>query len=722
MKKIYQSLLFCLTSACLLMSLPACQSAGQNSSNKEEPINEDYFGMDVEKAIANNEELYLSSEQIGTKNAAVKVTKEISTVVENNGTSISYSSYFVPKGLCSDGTYFYIALNATAGTTKGSGYDVGILAKFDTNLNIIDFTEKAYAWGNKVRLNYYNGDIYVTATDASDASSYADSKLYNNKILKFDRTLDLIDDNYTFTDFTIPDGAKVEQIGNIDNHLAVLFNKDGERNLSLYTLKDKQYIYQKDIPNFYQTANGLKLNGMQAKNNYLYALYFVNGACEIGVYNWEGERLFLKGIDEPAEGKTSQNFNYQGICEINGRIYYAISSWDKYTGFGFYQLKDQYYNVENTRFTVTIDTLGAQKDVISNKVSYGSLFKPTIPKHEYTDPLTNREYKFVFEDFYLDETETFDLREAITHDYLLKAKWTFKDSFFVVKENAEVRAEGTMARIMSYNVLADDYNNRPPVDDERANQAFNTIERYQPDVVGLQEYDDEWYAQGDKLLDGYTVVNRQNNKISGTTNYSTLAYNAKTVKLIDYEQIRLNPSDNNNCRNITRGLFEFISGANIGKQFVVTSNHWNLTESERVKQANLIADYYHNWKNEYGENIPIFMTGDWNSKDNSSSYNTLLEKAPELYDTKHAETLGLICSNYHLGNGLLAPTKTRTVDNAPCWLRGRESFLPANVKSTVCVDHIFAAKNVRSLFADTVVDDDALSSSDHAPIYADLKW
>ena len=279
-----------------------------------------------------------------------------------------------------------------------------------------------------------------------------------------------------------------------------------------------------------------------------------------------------------------------------------------------------------------------------------------------------------------------------------------------------------MARIMSYNVLADDYNNRPPVDDERANQAFNTIERYQPDVVGLQEYDDEWYAQGDKLLDGYTVVNRQNNKISGTTNYSTLAYNAKTVKLIDYEQIRLNPSDNNNCRNITRGLFEFISGANIGKQFVVTSNHWNLTESERVKQANLIADYYHNWKNEYGENIPIFMTGDWNSKDNSSSYNTLLEKAPELYDTKHAETLGLICSNYHLGNGLLAPTKTRTVDNAPCWLRGRESFLPANVKSTVCVDHIFAAKNVRSLFADTVVDDDALSSSDHAPIYADLKW
>ena len=194
------------------------------------------------------------------------------------------------------------------------------------------------------------------------------------------------------------------------------------------------------------------------------------------------------------------------------------------------------------------------------------------------------------------------------------------------------------------------------------------------------------------------------------------------MKLISYEQIRLTPNDNDNCRNLTKGLFEFIAGDYIGTRFIVTSNHWNLTEPDRVKQAKLIADYYNAWMEESHYDIPVFMTGDWNSSDDSESYITLLENAIDLYDTKEAEDVGLICSGYHLGNDIKVDTKERTTTNEACWLLGTESFLPKNVKTTSTIDHIFTDVVIRSLYADTVVDRESLLASDHSPIYVDLMW
>ena len=143
---------------------------------------------------------------------------------------------------------------------------------------------------------------------------------------------------------------------------------------------------------------------------------------------------------------------------------------------------------------------------------------------------------------------------------------------------------------MSFNILCDDYNNKPAVNDERANQGFNTIERYAPDVVGLQEFDDQWYDQANKLLDGYKVINDDNRKVDGNTNYSTLAYNTSTVKVVDYMQKTLKQSDNPNCRKILLATFEFIAGDNIGKQFIVGSTHWDLNESSRILQATYMAE------------------------------------------------------------------------------------------------------------------------------------
>ncbi len=705
-----------------LFSIVGCNTH-QNTKEEEEDIIGDVFGQLADDAYFYDDPLILSSEQIGKKKSAIRFTKAINTYVEDDKTSVSYSAFYIPKGMCTDGTYLYTILNANSGSTEGSGYDVGIIVKYDTSLNIIDYTNVSFVWGNAVRLSYFNNEFYVSRTTADDYTSYKGSKVYNGKILKFDRELNLIDDNYVFEEFDLDSNEEVEHIGNYKDKTFVVIKNENNRIARTYQYDKKNgYLLDIEIDDIYQTPNGLRLNGIQVKKNYIYAIYFVNGSCELAVYTWDMERIFLQGINVKEENQFSTDYNYQGICEINGKLYYSISSWVDYIGFGLYQVKSQYYDEKDTCFTITMDTKGASETFLKQKVYYGEIAKLPSLKHTYKDPNTKRVYNFVFDKWYIDENTLFDLDTEIKQDYYIKAKWTFEDSFFDIKENADFRKKGTVGRIMSFNVLSDDYNNKPPVSDDRANAAFNTIERYLPDVVGLQEYDDEWYAQGDRLLDGYAIVNRNNNKVSGYTNYCTLAYNTSTVKLISYEQIRLTPNDNDNCRNLTKGLFEFIAGDYIGTQFIVTSNHWNLTEADRVKQAKLIANYYNTWMEESHYQIPVFMTGDWNSSDNSESYNTLLENAIDLYDTKEAEDVGLICSGYHLGNDIKVSTKERTTTNEACWLLGTVSFLPKNVKTTSSIDHIFADVFIRSLYADTVHNRESLLASDHSPIYADLMW
>ena len=54
--------------------------------------------------------------------------------------------------------------------------------------------------------------------------------------------------------------------------------------------------------------------------------------------------------------------------------------------------------------------------------------------------------------------------------------------------------------------------------------------------------------------------------------------------------------------------------------------------------------------------------------------------------------------------------------------RGPSTFSSANILMGTCIDHIFATSNVTSLYHSLIIDEDALSASDHAPIYSDLKF
>ena len=311
-------------------------------------------------------------------------------------------------------------------------------------------------------------------------------------------------------------------------------------------------------------------------------------------------------------------------------------------------------------------------------------------------------------------------KDIVTENVTLRANWTLEDSYFENKENADVRAEGTTARIMSFNVLADDWNNKPAVTDERANQGFNTIERYQPDVVGLQEFDDAWYSKAKTLLDGYKVINADNNKPFGATNYSTLAYNTSKVKVIEYSQEALFTNDTPNvCRNVTIGVFEFIAGENIGKQFMVSSTHWDLTETNRIIQASDLVGKLKKWEEKYPD-LPLVMTGDFNTREETTSYNTFMNEG-DYIDTKlEAQEKGIIGNSVHLGTPMR--TSDRDYKNPNHIYRGPATFSSANILMGTCIDHIFATTDVTSLYHSLIIDEDALNASDHAPIYSDLQF
>ncbi len=375
-------------------------------------------------------------------------------------------------------------------------------------------------------------------------------------------------------------------------------------------------------------------------------------------------------------------------------------------------------------YTVSFDLNGGKGTIASQRVLSGSTAEaPTPPSYSYTAP-TGETYRFVFEDWYYGLTPWNFETDVVTRDITLRAKWTFEEDFFAVKENASLRADGATIRALSFNVLADDWSNKPAVA-PRATGAVNTILRYLPDVVGLQECDDQWYAAlnaDEQLHAKYRFVNYSSsgqNKVTINgkkyTNYSTILYNTDVLELIEWKQQPLTPSDNKKCRIFTVAVFEIKES---GKQFIFTSTHWDLTEEQRLAQANGMKSLIDGWRTRY-PNIPLVMSGDYNAPDSESSLVTLI-RDNNLTDSKNAIATGLVCSTFHLGNGMFEGSRNAAI--AAHWLRGRVSVTPQNVTTTECIDHILLSSGIESLYYDTIHDEEALDASDHMPIYCDLRF
>lgn len=262
-------------------------------------------------------------------------------------------------------------------------------------------------------------------------------------------------------------------------------------------------------------------------------------------------------------------------------------------------------------------------------------------------------------------------------------------------EDDPALASGAELRIMSYNILHESWSN---VEDSvpvapRAVKLTALLTYYRPDVVGILEVSSDWHDYLDRFLVStglYTKACSRTN--SGKDNLTCFLYNPETVKLLDSYIIDMDA--NSNIRLIAVAVFERLEN---GEQFVVTNTHPAPTNQEAYpKHIDFLVDQFASIQ-ETNKNLPIIMTGDFNTKESTSYYQTLLTMP--VSDAKYsAETL---VRNYE---SFLSP-------------RWGGSPLAGDQKS---LDHIFCTDDVRVLLFNTIIDNQVDTISDHLPIYADI--
>lgn len=340
------------------------------------------------------------------------------------------------------------------------------------------------------------------------------------------------------------------------------------------------------------------------------------------------------------------------------------------------------------------------------------------PSYSYTaqsgsliTPPENPENRGLIFDGWYNGKEKWDFEnDTVTEDITLTAKWKFSETFYDNDVNAHIRTEGSDVRVMSFNILASDWSNKPKVEG-RDDLLRDVVMRYSPDVIGMQEVNAEWYESLGKSFGTYKFVNEGKNKIWGNVNYSTIAYNTETVELIKWGQSAYMVNYNKNCRNFMWAIFE--TKTESAERFIVTSTHWDLTSDRRVHQAIEMSGHIAILGEKY--NLPMFLTGDFNTRENGDEYKVFM-KLTGFGDSKYCtEKRGLVASTSHLGDG----TGTAEDYTSGYWKLGKVSYRQKHINTIESIDHIFVTPHTDVLYYDTVVDEAALDASDHCPIYID---
>ena len=263
------------------------------------------------------------------------------------------------------------------------------------------------------------------------------------------------------------------------------------------------------------------------------------------------------------------------------------------------------------------------------------------------------------------------------------------------KNSAEL-AEGADIRVFSFNVL---FNTevKDPTPAERSVALGAILDYFAPEVVGLQEINADWYKVLDNLLANglYKITDKKTE--NGKTNYTTIIYNTEKVKLLDHGVKTYAKGSNAQIRVASWAYFECLDD---GKKFVVVNTHWDIStyEDNVIPQAKEMGELCIKLGEQYG--CPVITTGDYNKYENTEAYKKFIEVSG-YHEAKYtAKVIERAHGTYHSPNPLGKMPNTKTKES---------------------IDHIFGSPDAEFMFFTILVDQIVLDSSDHCPIFADVK-
>lgn len=353
---------------------------------------------------------------------------------------------------------------------------------------------------------------------------------------------------------------------------------------------------------------------------------------------------------------------------------------------------DMEWNVD-----VVPDTVSA----VNNEIVLGDAARENSTAASYlkdgSKQLGEFDYAVVVENgkIYLAATTNAGLYQAMDKLVELSSAGKISDGVYLkdeydTEDTAEL-AENADIRLMSYNIL---YSTEYLVED-RIGNFLNILGYYKPDVIGLQETsagsNEGWheYIQDALVADEiYLKACKSSDSVSGLM--TTFLYNPNTVKLIDEYVIDL--EEGSQIRVLAVAVFERLSD---GQRFVVTNTHPAPSGQYAANMTALLAAA----KTELAKysDLPFMMVGDYNTSESAEMYTTIQNEL-NVVDTKYAADILVREYNTYSGFG-----------TAP--IAGSE----------YCIDHIFANGNVDTKLYNIVIDHDVEHTSDHIPIYVDVK-
>ena len=272
----------------------------------------------------------------------------------------------------------------------------------------------------------------------------------------------------------------------------------------------------------------------------------------------------------------------------------------------------------------------------------------------------------------------------------------YESTPMITEDKAEL-AEGTELRIMSYNMLNQDYVPDNPLPPERDNRLAEILLYYMPDVVGVQEANIDWHNSFDTLIPAYAPACKYH--LKGKTAQTTFLYNPQTVKLIEEYVVHYTDWEDSDIRVVSIAVFEKLAD---GKRFVMTNTHpaphaeyysGHMVELNRILTEEL-AKY---------EGLPVIMTGDFNTRESQPEYTTLMT-TQNVRDARYDEGVELVrdvCTYTFLPSGEAVGGEIRQATNNS-------------------IDHIFINDKVQAKLFNIIIDHDVVHISDHLPIYADI--
>ena len=209
-----------------------------------------------------------------------------------------------------------------------------------------------------------------------------------------------------------------------------------------------------------------------------------------------------------------------------------------------------------------------------------------------------------------------------------------KKSVKLQYDNFANRADGTDVRIMTANILSEEWGGSSP--DKRVDLFYANICYYKPDVIGVQEVSLKWSEELKKIFEdsSYTLIH---DKYPGNkTNYSAIIYNTATTELVDSGVASMSIGNPIGGRNMTWGIFKDKATQ---KMYVVINTHldWinvdnpdsngvNSNYSRETETKELIA-LYKEVTAKY-KDLDVFLTADWNTEKDEHPFNILLNGLP----------------------------------------------------------------------------------------------